>query len=278
MKRFLCICPALAMLLLSAAFAADEPEFPKAPGRALIAATSATEETQVNEWITALIQAKEKRAMVELEQIKKQVKTETDAENAKDRERRKRRVAETGTEDAEADKSAPVHIKMEFQVPEITTYRAAVEVCHLRQTLANDIVQALTNIKETSDGKFAGESYLQAAALVAGSAKLLAPLEGEGGFLTETSLLAAADIPQTAAGAMRTGRKDVEVKGYRVKPYDADGNGVLDVAERKAMATAFSDIAVRAAHDAEFYGRVVNTLTAARDAAALKFADVEVTP
>jgi Ca2+-binding EF-hand superfamily protein len=172
-----------------------------------------------------------------------------------------------------------VRLRLTFQVPEITTYRLAVEACHARQTLANDIVEALGRLDRNGDGKVSSDEYRDAGAIISAATRLFEKLDpNDDGCLTADELETARTLPRNAAEALRLGRATAEAKTFRIKPFDKDADGTLDMDERKALTMAFVDASLRAAQDAAFYALVAESLSAARDLVAAKFTEVEIAP
>ena len=257
---------------------------PKVPARALILKEGGSEDTRIAEWIQTLLAGKEKRASVELEVLKKKILSDETARAQYEREKQRRRdkyddlnsrPANSGAD----DKPEAIHIKLEFQVPEISTYRYAAETCLIRERLANDVVERLSHLDRNQDGVLSSDEYRAAGAILISCANLLKKMDGnENGYLTESDISVARTVPRNASAAEEDGSHAAEASGYRIKPYDMDNNGELDVNERKALAMAFVDVSVRAGQDAAFYTRMADSLVTARAAAAQKYADIEIAP
>ena len=98
------------------------------------------------------------------------------------------------------------------------------------------------------------------------------------GMISDEELDAARKVPANLSAAIRAGREGTSAPNFKIKPYDADNNGVLDVDERKALATSFVEISVRLGQDADFYKTVADNLAKAREIVAAKFSDIEVAP
>jgi len=261
------------------------PNLPRVPARATILKGASGDETAaVKEWAQALIAGKEKRALVELAEIKQQVKKEEALrvkEEDEARQRQDKYNQSWGTLGivAAPERRGPLHVKLDFMVPEIRTFRLAAEVSRLRQALADDVVALFGRLGRTGDGRLTGDEYRAAGALVSATAGLFTSLDSDGdGYLTAEELEWVRNLPENAAAALRSGRLAVQAKDFRIKPFDKDGRGALGMDERKAMTMSFVDASVRAAHDAAFYTTVADSLAAARNIIANKFADVEVAP
>jgi len=270
--------------------AADVRLLPKVPSRVAILKGLETgdpdkEGDKIGEWVMGLIAAKEKRANTELEAIKKRLRSEESARQAaeRDRQRRADKYDETwgalGTKTSSGGSGGATHIKLDFQVPEIETYRVAMAVCRVREALANDVVETLPRLDRNGDGRLTENEYRDAGAILTATSRLFQKLDAnDDGILNEAEIEAARELPRNATAAIRTGRPTAESAGFKIKPYDADSDGVLDVNERKALTMAYVDVALRAGQEAAFYQRVIEALATAREVVAGKFADIEVTP
>jgi hypothetical protein len=240
---------------------------------------------RLQQWVRELIEAKEKRAQAELEPIKKRVRQEAAERFATEKEKQRRREKfneSWGTLSSAVStegRAGGVHLQLDFQVPEIDTYRAAVKVCRARAAMVQDIIDALGKLDVSAESKFKDEEYRNVGALLNACSRLWTKLdEDEDGVLAPAELEAAAAFPKTVKAAVRQGRVGVEAASYRIKPYDADADGALDIAERKGLMMALVEAALRASQDAAFYQRVVDALVLARKPVAAKFADIELLP
>lgn len=257
---------------------------PKVPSRAAIMKEGETSSVKLAEWIRQFIEAKEKKANVELETLKKNVRAEEEARLAAEKERRRRQDkydASWGTVGAAAGngKRGNVRLKLQFQVVEIDTYRTLAETSRYLQAAASEIAQSLSGLDRDGDGKLGGDEYRDAASVAVSSKALFQPIDANAdGLITEEEIDAARRVPPNTSAAIRAGRQGASAPNFKIKPFDADGNGVLDVDERKAFSTALVELAVRLGHDTDFYRSVADNLSKAREIVAVKFADVEVAP
>jgi hypothetical protein len=260
---------------------AQVPVLPKVPSRAIIAKQAgADDQKPINEWVQKLIDGKEKRAQTELEAYKKQFIAEERRRQMeeRDRERRQERL-EIGGAPIKREANAPIHIKMEFQVPEITAYRAIADTLRAHQEISNAVAQTLAKLDRDGDGKLSAEEYREAGAILASTLRIFQPLDSNAdGLITEAEIDAAREVPRNIPDAIKAGKAAVDASNFRIKTYDANGDGVLDVDERKALVMAYVDASLRAGQDAAFYNKVADTLTTSREMVAAKFADVEITP
>jgi len=241
--------------------------------------------TKLNEWAARIIEGKVKRANVELEGLKKKTLAEEDVRVASERERQRRQEkynqnwGNIGPSGGSVTKRGGVRMRLDFQVPEIETLRAIVDTLNLQQYLATDVAQTLSMLDKDGDGKLAGEEYRDAGAITATCGRLLVKLDANGDdFINEEEIVLGRRIPASASNAVRSGRDVASVAGYRIKIFDADTNGVLDVNERKAMGMAFVDLSIRFGQDAAFYKLAQESLAHAREPVAAKFADIEIAP
>lgn len=258
---------------------------PKVPSRATILKDAGTDSAKIGQWVHTVIEAKEKKANVELEDLKKKVRAEEDVRYAAERERRRRQEkydqsfggAVGGA--AQKEKRAPIHMKLDFQVLEIDAYRAISETERQLQAVANEIAQNLSSLDHDGDGKLTENEYRDAAAIVVSTKRLFQSMDANGdGMISDDEIESARKLPQNMSAAIRAGREGASAPNFKIKPFDADSNGVLDVDERKALASAFVEISVKLGQEADFYKTVADNLAKAREIVAAKFADIEVAP
>jgi hypothetical protein len=263
---------------------------PRVPTRATLLKGLGTHDADaeaeaLRRWARELILAKEKKAQSELETITKKVRAEERARLAAETERQRRQEKYDETwgnfwvRSTRAGTPAPAHLKLDFLVPEIETYRLAAEVCRARAALAGDILAQLSRLAGNAQGALTDEAYMSAGAIWLGCSGLFQNLDyPEDGYLTEAKLEAARDLPRNARAALGAGRSGAEASGFRIQPYDVKGAGTLDVEARKAMTMAYVEIALRSAAEAEFYKNAADLLAALRQSAAARFSDVEIAP
>ncbi|HYG78597.1 MAG TPA: hypothetical protein VEK08_26595 [Planctomycetota bacterium] len=282
-----CTVAAFGLSAADAPFAAERSEISllKAPSRDAIIKGEKAEPARIHAWAGAFIQAKEKRANVELEALKKKMIAEEEERVAteKDRQRRQEKYNQNfGNIGASGSRSAQkgrIRMNLDFQVPELETYRAVIETLRLQQALATDIGQVLSLLDRDGDGKLSGDEYRDAGAMALSTARAFQKLDANAdGFITEDEIVLARGIPASAQSAIRSGRSAASAIGYKIKNHDTDGNGVLDLNERKAMATVFTDLSIRLGQEADFYKSLVEAIILAREPVAAKFADIEVVP
>src|SRR5690242_19426177 len=118
---------------------------PKVTARSVIlkdidAKDSEKESARTRQFIQDLIEAKEKKANQELAALMKKIKDDEDAKAAAEKERRRREQNYEGSWGALVGRSSSrqqgaLKVKLDFQVLEIETYRAAAESCKRMETL-----------------------------------------------------------------------------------------------------------------------------------------------
>jgi Ca2+-binding EF-hand superfamily protein len=243
-----------------------------------------TESAKIGDWVAEAIGKKKDRADAEVAEMRKKVKVDEDARLAKERERQRRLARINNAEDLEPllkereSKPIAVRVKLEFQAPEIDCCRRAEQVCRQRKALADDIVNVLSKLDRNNDGKLTADEYSDALALVSGSARLFQQIDSnEDGFLSDAEIDAARLLPRDGNEARVNGRQAAAAPNARIKPYDANGDGVLDGEERKALEMAFVSAALKAEKEAEYYRRLGDALTVSRDIIAARFADMVIT-
>ncbi|MGD0093126.1 MAG: hypothetical protein ABSE73_24705, partial [Planctomycetota bacterium] len=204
-----------------------DPSLPRVPAQATIVKGSPSDEAAaIREWSKSFIELKEKKALLELKKIKEEVKTEEairakEEEEARQRQRRYDESLGTLRPVAPTERHGPLHVRLEFMVPEIQTYRLAAEVSRARQALANDVVALLGRLDRNGDGKLTDDEYRDAGALLSATTSLFAPLDSTGdGYLTAEKLEAVRNLPENAAAALRLGRVAASAKDFRIKPFD----------------------------------------------------------
>jgi hypothetical protein len=262
---------------------------PKIAARAAILKDVDTKDAEkvserIRQFTQELMDAKEKAAKVELDALMKKMKEEDDARAAAERERRRRQENYDGSwgtlgKRASTERKAPVRVKLDFQVAEISTCRAVAEILRQHCALSKDIVEALPKLDHDGDGRLAVEEYRDAGAIVNVTARLFLSLDANGdGFITENELESARAVPANAAAAVKAGRPTSETLSYKLKEFDTDNDGVLDVNERKTMAMAYVDVSLRTEQEAAFYSRMADVLSTARQIVATKYENIEMNP
>lgn len=255
----------------------------RVPTRAAIMKDQASEAKRVPEWVASFMEAKERKASVELDVIRKTVQAEEGKRMEDERERRrreenyKRSIGEYVP--VKKDEKGSSRIKLDFQVPEIETYRLASETCLQCKALADSIADFLSRLDRDGDGKLTADDYVDAGAISAGSTKLLGPLDANGdGVLTEEELAAAQKLPRNGATALRQGRAVTQVPNYRVKTFDKDANGDMSTDEYKSMVMTYVEASLRYESDAAFYKQLSDSLVQARAVSAARYAELDVAP
>ena len=85
-------------------------------------------------------------------------------------------------------------------------------------------------------------------------------------------------LPADGIAAITAGSSTKEANSgiYKIKDFDSNADGVLSVNERKAMSSAYLDIALKSKQEAEGYQKLVDDLQTLRQDAAAKFERVTV--
>jgi hypothetical protein len=290
------VAPVLTLAVcLAVSVRAEEPRkeaelraLPKVTARSVIlkdidAKDAEKESTRTRVFVQELIAEKEKKANLELVTLLKKIKDDEDAKAAAEKERRRREQNYEGSWGALVGRSSSknqrgnLRVKLDFQVLEIDTYRQAAEVSKRMETLANEIVDTLPKLDRDGDGKLTVEEYREAGAILSATSKLFQGLDGHAdGSISESDIENARTIPASASAASKAGRAAAEATGFKIKTYDADSDGILDVTERKALTMAYVDAALRWGQEAGFYTRLADNLAVARQVVAAKFASIDV--
>ena len=243
-----------------------------------------TESAKLAQWVAEVIGKKKERADAEVAEMKKKVNQDEEARLARERERQRRLARINNAEDLEPllkekeSKPIAVRVKLEFQAPEIDTCRRAEQVCRQRKALADDIVNVLSKLDRNNDGILSADEYTDALALLIGAGRLFQQIDAnEDGFLSDAEIDAARQLPRDGNEARVNGRQAASLPNARIKPYDANADGVLDGEERKALEMAFVSAALKAEKEADYYRRLGDALSVSRDIIAAKFADTVIT-
>lgn len=277
------------MVLLGTSVQAEEEgvqqiqALPKVQSRAAIMKDNENNPRRVQDWVAAFMDGKERKAKLELDVIKKTVQAEEAKRLEEERERQRRddnyRRSIGEYVPLKREDKANSKIKLDFQVPEIETYRFASETCALQATLAKGVADFFSRLDRDGDGKLTEDDYRDAGAVSIGAARVLLPVDANGdGQLTEAELESAQKLPRNAATAMRQGKPATEVAAYKIKTFDKDANGELSVDEYKAMVMAYVEASVRLESDAAFYRQLADSLSQARVVSAARYAELDVTP
>jgi hypothetical protein len=128
-----------------------------------------------------------------------------------------------------------------------------------------------------NDGRLSGDEYRDAAALILATRRAFERLDANRDDVLSASELDLGRLPKSAAAALQAGKLALGTEPVEL-PTDANKDGVLDVAERKALTMNYVEIARLAGEDAAFYADLAARLSALREAAEARFADIEVTP
>jgi Ca2+-binding EF-hand superfamily protein len=289
-KIFSGLLPLLAMGAAANLFAEDSDLPPvtdtlvRVQSREAILKDATDEGKRTTDWIASFMEAKERKARLELDVIRKTVQAQEMKRLEEERERRRRdddyrrSIGEYVPPRKDSDTAART-IKLDFQVPEITTYETVSTVYEKHKELADSVTAYLSKLDRDGDGKLTGEDYADAGATVLGVAKLLQPVDSNGdGYLTQRELETAFEIPRNAVSARRDGREVSQTSDFRIKQFDKDNNGELSTQEYKSMVMTYVEAGRRAATSAAFYKQAATALSQARVVSAARFADLDVAP
>jgi len=259
------------------------PQMARVSTRAAILKDNPNEAKRVPEWIATFMEAKERKAALELDVIRKTVQAEEGKRMEDERERRrreenyKRSIGEYVS--TKKDDKGSSRIKLDFQVPEIETYRVATDVCLQYKALSDSLADFLSRLDRDGDGKLGGDDYTDAGAATSGSSKVLQPIDANAdGLLSEDELDASKKLPRNAATALRAGRAITQVPAYKIKTFDKDANGELSTDEYKSMVMTYVEASLRLESDAAFYKQLADSLVQARAVSAARYAELEVAP
>jgi hypothetical protein len=259
---------------------------PRVPSRAALLKDIDLKDTEkaasrAKQWVDELIKSKEKRANEELEVIKKKLLESESARLKEQKERMRRREMYDrvyGVERGGGEAHAALRIKLSFVVLELDAYQRIAELYRAQEALATDIVTLLPKLDRDGDGRLAEDEYRDAAGILASAGLMFQNLDAnEDGFVSEAESNAARKLPGSAADAAQAGRMLIDTPGHKIKNFDANSDGALDVAERKMLSDAFLAVAIQAGREAGFYRALTDALALARKIAAAKFEDVELT-
>jgi len=258
---------------------------PKVPTLATIVGDGSTK-AQVGAWIQELMKKKETKARVEIVILKQKLIAEQQTQDADEKERIRRKnqydkahgTLYDAPVAANEKKKRILKMKLEFQVPEIETYRRLIDVYKARSALALNIVDALTKLDRDNDGKLSADEYRDAAYMFIATQRLFTSVDSDGdGYITPAELDAAKNMPADAAAAMIAGSNSRDANGpLLIKGYDADKDGVLTIAERKALSSAYLEIELKAQQEVAAYQKLSDDLISARSVTAAKFENVTV--
>jgi hypothetical protein len=260
---------------------------PRIPTRdSLLKGTDGKDETEVTksgDWVAEFIAKKKSKADAEVDELRKKVQEEDATRVAKEKERQRRLSKVSNYDDLvpvrRESKPVAIHVKLDFQVPEIETCRRAAEVCKQRKALADDIIDLLSQLDRNNDGRLSTDEYVDACAIVISSAKLFQQVDAnDDGQLSEAEIENAKLLPKDAAEARVQGHAAALVPNTHVKAYDVNNDSILEAEERKTLSMAYVEISIRAQKEADFYRRLADSLTVSREIVAIRFADMVIAP
>lgn len=253
------------------------------PQRAEISQKLTVNTEEITAYADTFIAAKAKLAEVEFKKARKDLLQELrkEEDQRKEYERRMRRYAQThgyaaaGTTLDEAEDESIVRVRVEVLMPEIALYQAVAAACRNRGRLCRKLAEDMPKLDENGDGTIAEEEYLNSAALIRTTGKLLLPLDRNNDKkLSLSELETDAKIPATLEDGVQQGINWVQGEEHRIRPFDANEDRKLDVSERKALTMAYMTAAMRYVEDAQFYAQLAEALTVRRDGLAQKYREV----
>ena len=287
----LCLCSIVRAEELDAppAKSADETilqAMPKVPTIATIVGDG-NPKTQTNKWVQELMKKKETKARVEIVLLKQKLITEQESQDVEDKERIRRKNLYDKAHGTLFDnqpvadqKKRSIKLKLEFQVPEIEMYRRIIGLYKTRAALAASVVDALTKLDRDNDGKLTADEYRDAAYIFIATQRLFLSVDNDGdGFITLAEIEAAKALPVDAAAALVAGSNSKDAtssSALLIKGFDADKDGVLTIAERKALSSAYLEIELKARQEADAYQKLFDDLLTARQVMATKFENLTI--
>ena len=296
MSRFVLI-PLIALTICLNAGAAEEPDAPTRADEAALQAlpkvpTMATivgdgvPKAQVSKYVQELIKKKETKARVEIVLLKQKLIAEQETTDVAEKERIRRKILYDkahgtlfDTQPVTEKKRKTIRMKLEFQVPEIEVYTRLVNLYKSRAALAADVVDALTKLDRDNDGKLTADEYRDAAHIFLATQRLFLTIDSDNdGQITIAEIDAAKAMPASASAALAEGAVSKEAAGGPViiAGFDADKDGVLTIAERKALSSAYLEAELKAQQEADAYQRLLDELITSRQVTAAKFENLTI--
>ncbi|MEI6231988.1 MAG: hypothetical protein WCT04_02985 [Planctomycetota bacterium] len=237
--------------------------------------------TQTNKWVQELMKKKETKARVEIVLLKQKLITEQESQDVEEKERLRRKIAYDkahgtlyDTPIATDRKKRTIRMKLEFQVPEIEMYRRLIDTYKTRAALASSVVDALTKLDRDNDGRLTADEYRDAACIFVATQRLFAAIDNDNdGLISLSEIEAAKNLPANAAAALTAGSnsKDATAGTLKIKGFDANSDGALTIAERKALSSAYLEVELKSQQDADAYQKLHDDLSTARQVTAAKF-------
>jgi Ca2+-binding EF-hand superfamily protein len=244
-----------------------------------------------SKWIQELMKKKETRARIEIVSLKQKVLAEQEATLAADKERSRRQERYNAAYGSLNNTSAPssgagerrkrtLNLKLEFQVPEMEVYRRLIEAYKIRAALAADAVNTLTRLDRNGDGNLSSDEYRDAAYLWTATTKLFHPVDSDlDGYISVAEIEAARTLPANGAAAITAGansKEAINTVDLKIKDFDQNNDGILNVAERKALSSAYLEASLRAQQDAAAYQNLLDELLVARQTSTAKFENLTI--
>ncbi len=259
---------------------------PKVPTLATIVGEG-NAKAQTTKWVQELMKKKETKARVEIVLLKQKLIAEQESQDTEEKERiRRKNLYDKAhgtlfdTQFSNEKKKRSIKLKLEFQVPEIDMYRRLIAVYKTRAALASSVVEALTKLDRDNDGKLTADEYRDAAYIYLATQRLFTSVDNDGdGYISFGEVEAAKSLPVDAAAAMTTGSASKDANNSSalvIKGFDADKDGVLTIAERKALSSAYLEIELKSLQEADAYQKLFDDLSTARQSTATKFENLTV--
>lgn len=258
---------------------------PKVPTMATIIGDGVPK-AQINKFVQDLMKKKETKARVEIVLLKQKLIAEQETTDVAEKERIRRKILYDkahgtlfDTQPVVEQRRKTIKMKLEFQVPEIEVYTRLVSLYKARAALAANVVDALTKLDRDNDGKLSADEYRDAANIFVATQRLFSQIDTDNdGQITIAEIDAAKVMPATAAAAMAEGSvsKEAAAGPLTIPGFDADKDGVLTIAERKALSSAYLEAELKAQQEADAYQRLLDELITSRQVIASKFENLTI--
>lgn len=252
------------------------------PAASALRSTIELDRKKVEDNANTYVAAHEKAVKAIFEIQKKNVEEQLlkEEEERQEKIRRQKRYKEQkGDTSTQSEDEGPrsVVLRVDFVVPELTTYRRAAAGCRKRAELARAVVQILPDLDRNKDGNLTDDEYRDAGAIIRTTERLLRGMDSDkDGQISIIELDSTNTLPRNAIAAARAGASLVNGKDFLIAKYDADKDGTLDVSERKALSVEYSNAALAYTAEAADYDKVADEIEARQKMSADKFQHMEV--